>query len=437
MAKLELADWLNFFRYYKNAQHQRQAIELLYEEMADELLDESQMWVKVYRNKVNPKDYRPNYSKRLDVPYFSQRDNYRDASRTCFSSSCAMALKTLKPSSITGDNDYVRKVFNTGDTTEAWVQVRTLESYGLEAVFRQNGKLQTIKDKIEEGVPVPVGILHHGPATRPSGGGHWVTVTGYAEDPRQPGGGYFYVNDPWGRLDHETGEYTSSIGQDLKYTYAMFDARWTVDGESDGWFIDIAPITEHIKKPEPEVTEPEEDKLEVLVGKAALAHIWNCAESLIKDWEIDELNRCLHTFDITTTSRIRHFLSQTAHESGGGRYTKELSDGKYLEGRYDLGNNKIGDGPKYKGAGYIQMTGRANYQAFSDYIQDPRVMEGVDYAAANYPFTSGGFWWQNNRMNELCDQNPSVEQVTKRVNGGYNGLEDRKYYYHRACSVIK
>ena len=60
-----------------------------------------------------------------------------------------------------------------------------------------------------------------------------------------------------------------------------------------------------------------------LVSKTDLAYIWNCAESLIKDWEIDELNECLAKFDITTPERIRHFLSQTAHESGGGRYMKE------------------------------------------------------------------------------------------------------------------
>ena len=173
-----------------------------------------------------------------------------------------------------------------------------------------------------------------------------------------------------------------------------------------------------------------------LVNKAQLASIWGCAQSLIKDEEVDELNVCLQKFGITTKSRLRHFLSQTAHESGGGRYKKELADGEAYEGRSDLGNTQPGDGPRFKGAGYIQLTGRANYQDFADYIHDPKVMQGVDYVAEHYPFASAGFWWQNNRMNQLCDSNPSVREVTLRVNGGTNGLADREMYYERCQSAL-
>ena len=172
------------------------------------------------------------------------------------------------------------------------------------------------------------------------------------------------------------------------------------------------------------------------ISKQELAAVWDCNETLIHDYEVDELNRCLVEFQIDTIPRIRHFLSQTAHESGGGKWKKELSDGEYLEGRTDLGNVNPGDGPKYKGAGYIQLTGRANYSDFSRYIQDERVMEGVNYVAENYPFTSAGFWWYNNKMNELCDLDPTVEQVTRKVNGGYNGLDDRKKYYAKAVKYI-
>lgn len=172
------------------------------------------------------------------------------------------------------------------------------------------------------------------------------------------------------------------------------------------------------------------------VTKRQLAEIWQCSPTLIADSEIVELNKCLETFQITTPSRIRHFLSQTAHESGGGRWKKELSDGWYLEGRTDIGNVYHGDGPKYKGAGYIQLTGRHNYQKFSDYIGDPKVMDGVDYVAKTYPYTSAGYWWWSNGMNELCDKNPTVRQVTRRVNGGYNGLTDREHYYAICQRVI-
>ena len=172
------------------------------------------------------------------------------------------------------------------------------------------------------------------------------------------------------------------------------------------------------------------------VTKRQLAEIWQCSPTLIADSEIVELNKCLETFQITTPSRIRHFLSQTAHESGGGRWKKELSDGWYLEGRTDIGNVYHGDGPKYKGAGYIQLTGRHNYQKFSDYIGDPKVMDGVDYVAETYPYTSAGYWWWSNGMNELCNKNPTVRQVTRRVNGGYNGITDREHYYAICQRVI-
>ena len=175
------------------------------------------------------------------------------------------------------------------------------------------------------------------------------------------------------------------------------------------------------------------------VTKQQLAGIWNCADSTILDTEILELNRCLQEWDIVSPLRIRHFLSQTAHESGGGKWKKELSDGWYLEGRTDIGNTQPGDGPKYKGAGYIQLSGRANFQDFSNWKKtDAKIMDiGCNHVAEEYPFTSAGFWWVNNEMNELCDTNPSVEQVTLRVNGGYNGLDDRKYYYGRCEQYIK
>ncbi|WP_211167714.1 glycoside hydrolase family 19 protein [Pseudanabaena yagii] len=156
----------------------------------------------------------------------------------------------------------------------------------------------------------------------------------------------------------------------------------------------------------------------------------------ITDPQLQDLNSCLVRYKITTAPRLRHFLSQIAHESGGLQYTEELADGSDYEGRDDLGNVNAGDGPKYKGAGVIQLTGRANYQAFSNAIADPKVMDGVSYVAAKYPFTSAGFWWDNNQMNALCDSGATVEQVTLRVNGGDNGLEDRQQYYQKACGIF-
>lgn len=157
----------------------------------------------------------------------------------------------------------------------------------------------------------------------------------------------------------------------------------------------------------------------------------------MSDQQFNDLNSCLQRFEINTVPRIRHFLSQTAHESGGLRWMEEIASGSAYEGRRDLGNTSPGDGRKYKGAGVIQLTGRHNYQKFADFIKDQKVMQGHSYVAQVYPFTSAGFWWKNNNMNALCDRGATVREVTKRVNGGYNGLSDRQRYYDKACQVIK
>ena len=174
-----------------------------------------------------------------------------------------------------------------------------------------------------------------------------------------------------------------------------------------------------------------------MITKKQLSRIWDVSETTISDRIINDLNNCLLKFEINTPNRMRHFISQISHESGGGKWMKELASGDNYEGRKDLGNTQPGDGRKYKGAGFIQLTGRANYSDFSKYMNDPKIMDGVDYVALNYPATSAGFWWHNNKMNALCDRNPTVEEVTKRVNGGLNGLADRKVYYNRCLDIIK
>ncbi|WP_228008522.1 C39 family peptidase [Microcystis aeruginosa] len=167
----------------------------------------------------------------------------------------------------------------------------------------------------------------------------------------------------------------------------------------------------------------------------------------MSDQQFNDLNSCLQRFEINTVPRIRHFLSQTAHESGGLQYMTEIwgpsqvpaqrtYDPPYPKAK-ELGNTKIGEGKKYRGAGAIQLTGKYNYQAFSRFINDSKVMDGADYVGANYPFTSAGFWWKNKNMNALCDRGGTVREVTKKVNGGYNGLADRQRYYDKACQVIK
>jgi len=171
----------------------------------------------------------------LEVPYFSQRDNYRDASRTCFSSSCAMLLEFKKPGTLPGsrgDDKYVERVFQYGDTTVASTQIQALGSFGLSATFKTNGSLAWLREQLDKGNPVPIGILHHGPSNAPTGGGHWICVIGYNDSG-------FIVNDPWGKLDHRSGTYVSTNGDRVQYSTDLIRARWTVSNDNDGWAIAV------------------------------------------------------------------------------------------------------------------------------------------------------------------------------------------------------
>jgi predicted chitinase len=415
---------LNFFIYFdkENPNHVKAVREFansLSKKAPEELTNKSS-WVLTYRTPV----VKPQPKK--EVKWYPQTDNYTQPDRTCNSSCCAMCLEYYLPGSLPpgpkGDDVYLKKVLSLGDSTDHNVQTKALESYGLDSTWKTTLTFDDLDQHLENVGPIVAGILHRGPNNNPTrNSGHMIVI-----HTKLPNGNYV-CNDPYGNLNKG---YSTPVedGKNVVYERAVLEKRWTADGNKSGWGRTFSP-----KKPQAENSTDTSQ----LVNKSQLARIWNCNESLIEDSEVTELNRCLRRFDITTPNRIRHFLAQISHESGGGRYKKELATGDDYEGRRDLGNTQPGDGRKYKGAGYIQLTGRANYQAFANFIKDPKVMNGVDYVAENYPFTSAGFWWSNNKMNQLCDKNPTVEQVTLRVNGGYNGLADRKMYYNRCLNVIR
>ncbi len=153
------------------------------------------------------------------------------------------------------------------------------------------------------------------------------------------------------------------------------------------------------------------------------------------------LNEWMPKYGITTPERVRHFLAQVAHESGQLNYHKELASGEaYDTGRLAarLGNTpeKDGDGQKYKGRGLIQVTGTNNYRALSkdwgvDALSNPELLEEPDNAVRSACW----FWWRAG-LNKLVDKGADVKAVTKKVNGGYNGLQERIDFYNRARKVI-
>jgi len=159
--------------------------------------------------------------------------------------------------------------------------------------------------------------------------------------------------------------------------------------------------------------------------------------------QLFDLNACLERFEINTTLRMRHFLAQVGHESGGLRHTKEIDPGWYIRKKFKLPMVVDVDGKyMYRGAGWLQMSMPENYLAFANYMGDPKIYDlGCPYVAETYPGTASGFWWMINGMNARCDRGDSVEQISRMVNlgggaGEINGLSDRIAYYARASAVL-
>lgn len=132
-------------------------------------------------------------------------------------------------------------------------------------------------------------------------------------------------------------------------------------------------------------------------------------------------------FGITSTLRKCHFLAQVAHESDSFRTATEYASGAAYEGRKDLGNIRPGDGRRFRGRGLIQLTGRANYAEYSMAVYgDPRCVDHPEMLS-ELPDAAlaAGWFWETRGLNRWADKD-DVVGVTKRINGGTNGLEDRK-----------
>jgi putative chitinase len=157
------------------------------------------------------------------------------------------------------------------------------------------------------------------------------------------------------------------------------------------------------------------------------------------DWEtinrfFKHLVTTMETRSINTPLRRAHFLAQLGHESGSFRYTEEIASGAAYEGRKDLGNTEKGDGERFKGRGLIQLTGRANYEKYGKSMGQDLTIDGNWAKVSTDPLLAvdaAGWFWQTHKLNEIADTD-DVNEVTKVINGGYNGLADRKDYLKRA-----
>ena len=151
------------------------------------------------------------------------------------------------------------------------------------------------------------------------------------------------------------------------------------------------------------------------------------------------MNAAMGNYGIVTPLRMAAFIAQVGHESGQFRWLKELwgptAQQAGYDGRADLGNTVKGDGSNYRGRGLIQITGRANYAACGealglDLLSKPELLELPQYAAM-----SAAWFWSAKGLNTLADQGDLVK-ITRRINGGLNGLADRQALYDKALKVL-
>ncbi len=174
---------------------------------------------------------------------------------------------------------------------------------------------------------------------------------------------------------------------------------------------------------------------------------------------MEEIPLIIEKFGIDGPLRLSHFLSQCAHESGNFKFVREnlnySADGlkkvfpkyfptiqvastyarqpekianKVYGGRMGNGDEASGDGFKFRGRGYIQLTGKDNYTAFDKFVDDD-ILANPDLVATKYPLTSAAFFFHKNKLWDVCDKGHGddiVLAVTKRVNGGTHGLADRQ-----------
>jgi putative chitinase len=180
---------------------------------------------------------------------------------------------------------------------------------------------------------------------------------------------------------------------------------------------------------------------------------------------LDGINHCFEKYDISTPQRQACFLAQVMHESGGFKFLSENLNysanalmrtwgsrfpdidtaekyannpekiaNKVYAGR--MGNIEEGDGWKYRGRGLIQLTGRENYANFGhnvgvDVLSNPDLLTTPEYATL-----SAGWYWNKRNLNELADK-MDVEGITKKINGGLNGLEDRKARTEKVLAILR
>lgn len=189
----------------------------------------------------------------------------------------------------------------------------------------------------------------------------------------------------------------------------------------------------------------------------------------IPDNVLEQIPSAMSLFELNTPLRLAHFLAQCGHESGGFKIVVENLNysakgllktfrkyftsesmavlyerkpekiaNKVYANRMQNGNEASGDGFRFRGRGYIQLTGRANYTAFGKVIKED-LTKNPDLVATKYPLVSAGWFFHTNKIHKIADEGSSravIEKVSRRVNGGLNGIDDRVKHFNEYYKLL-
>ena len=228
------------FRFYRGLPHQLAAISELEDDLRingyEKAMRRDRPWFSAWSQDGKQPEQPPAQSIRpsnpLDpFPWFPQLDNGPDGWRQCQTSSIAMCLAYLGAGGIRDDLDYLKVVQRFGDTTSQDAHRQALASLGVRARFVQSCSSAQAQAEIRSGLPVCMGLLHHGPVAAPSGGGHWIVAYGFDSTG-------WIVNDPYGELQLIRGGWTrvgGDAGRKQIYSYRNMNPRWLPEGLNSGW----------------------------------------------------------------------------------------------------------------------------------------------------------------------------------------------------------
>ena len=168
-----------------------------------------------------------------NFPYFYQQNNGPEGWRQCQTSSIAMCLRYMDVPGINDDTDYLKIVNKYGDTTYRESHFSALKELNVYSKFTISAHEEDVKDEIDQGRPIVAGILHHGTTSNPTGGGHFIVITGYDEESQS-----WLAQDPYGELDLVNGSWAATgavSGKNIRYSYKNLNPRLFMQGGANGW----------------------------------------------------------------------------------------------------------------------------------------------------------------------------------------------------------